>query len=58
MAFQAAFDEWMHKQIAEEKNPRRKERLNKGLREGEMALLRRAWYPAIGFLTICMRSGR
>jgi hypothetical protein len=48
MSFQEAFETWMHRQIAEERNPRRRERLNKGLGPGEMALLQRAWYPAVG----------
>lgn len=46
--FQAAYEEWMHRQITEEKNPRRRERLNRGLGPGELTLLKNAWYPAIG----------
>lgn len=38
----------MAKQIAEETNVRRKERLRKGLTHGTVEYLRSIWYPAIG----------
>lgn len=40
----------MRKQIAEEKNARRRERLSKGLSRGTVAFLQEIWFPAIGSL--------
>lgn len=46
--FNDAYEEWMAKQIAEEKSPRRKEFLRKGLGHGITEYLRFIWFPAIG----------
>ncbi|MDQ0114230.1 hypothetical protein J2T15_003685 [Paenibacillus harenae] len=46
--FKNAYEEWMARQIAEEKSHRRKEFLRKGLGHGTMEYLRLIWYPAIG----------
>ncbi|WP_164667866.1 transcriptional regulator [Virgibacillus doumboii] len=46
--FEQAIDEWLQKNISEEKNPRRREILKKGLGHGSVELLRRVWYPAVG----------
>ncbi len=48
--FDQHYEEWLHKQIVEEKNPRRRELLNKGLGHGTVAFLRSSWHPAIGHL--------
>ncbi|WP_020620637.1 hypothetical protein [Paenibacillus daejeonensis] len=46
--FDEQFDAWMTKMIREEKNPRRRERLEKGLGHGTMTFLRDLWFPAVG----------
>ncbi|MDQ0058769.1 hypothetical protein [Paenibacillus harenae] len=46
--FKDAYEEWMARQIAEEKSHRRKEFLRKGLGHGTMEYLRLIWNPAIG----------
>ncbi|MBC8080087.1 MAG: transcriptional regulator [Gorillibacterium sp.] len=48
--FDEVYASWMEKQIKEEKNPRRKELLLKGLSHGSVEYLRFIWYPAIGNL--------
>jgi hypothetical protein len=48
--FDALYSHWIAKQIAEEKNPRRREFLQKGLSRGTIDYLRWIWYPAIGNL--------
>ncbi|XEC95939.1 hypothetical protein AB6A23_05065 [Paenibacillus tarimensis] len=48
--FQEVYDHWLSKQIAEEKNPRRREQLRKGLSHGTVTFLRSIWFPAIGNL--------
>lgn len=45
MAFQQKLEEWLHKNIVEERNPRRREMLNKGLGHGTIEFLSRVWYP-------------
>ena len=45
--FNDAYEEWMAKQITEEKSPRRKEFLRKGLGHGITEYLRFIWFPAI-----------
>lgn len=46
--FKTAYEEWLHKNITEEKSPRRREILEKGLPHGTVTLLQRGWYPAVG----------
>lgn len=41
-------NEWLEKNISEEKNPRRREILEKGLGHGTVEFLRMIWYPTIG----------
>ncbi|WP_078594710.1 transcriptional regulator [Evansella clarkii] len=48
--FEQAFNAWLQKNISEEKNPRRRELLKKGLGHGTTEFLRLVWYPAIGNL--------
>lgn len=50
LLFEEVYEHWLRKQIAEEKNLRRKELLNKGLSHGTITLLRSIWFPAIGNL--------
>lgn len=45
--FQVAYEEWLERQIDEERNDRRKELLMQGLGHGTMEFLRLIWYPAI-----------
>ena len=47
-SFDKDYQEWLDKQIAEETNPRRLERLKRGLSRGTVEFLRSIWYPAIG----------
>lgn len=47
-AFEKAYEEWIAKQIAEENNNRRRERLQKGLTHGTVEYLRSIWFPAVG----------
>jgi len=49
-AFDEVYEEWLSNQIAEENNPRRRERLQKGLSYGTVSYLRSIWFPAIGYL--------
>ncbi|MHA2857768.1 transcriptional regulator [Paenibacillus lautus] len=46
--FDQLYELWIHKNILNEKNPRRLEILNKGLGHGTVELLRSVWFPAIG----------
>ena len=46
--FDQLYELWIHKNILNEKNPRRLEILNKGLGHGTVELLRAVWFPAIG----------
>ncbi|KRE90251.1 transcriptional regulator [Paenibacillus sp. Soil766] len=48
MKFEQAFAAFMAKQIAEETNRRRRERLERGLGHAEMEFLRTIWYPKVG----------
>lgn len=48
--FEEIYDDWLNKQIAGEKNPRRQELLRKGLSHGTITFLRSIWFPAIGNL--------
>jgi hypothetical protein len=48
--FEVAYEKWLHTQIEEEQNPRRREMLRKGLGHGTIQFLRTIWYPAIGNL--------
>ncbi|MBB6634702.1 transcriptional regulator [Cohnella thailandensis] len=48
--FDEVYEKWLAKQITEETNPRRKERLRKGLTYGTIAYLREIWFPAVGNL--------
>ena len=44
MKFEQAFEAFMAKQIAQETNNRRRERLERGLGHAEMEFLRSVWY--------------
>lgn len=46
--FTQQFEEWMITQITEEKDPRRRELLEKGLGHGTVEFLRSVWFPAVG----------
>ncbi len=48
--FDEIYQSWMEQQIAEEKSPRRREILRKGLSRGSLDFLRLVWFPAIGNL--------
>ncbi|MFU1796455.1 transcriptional regulator [Paenibacillus azoreducens] len=48
--FTKTYEEWLHRNIADEKNPRRRELLEKGLTHSTMEFLRSCWYPAVGNL--------
>lgn len=48
LLFQETYESWISKQIIEEKNPRRRELLQKGLSHGTVTFLRSIWFPAIG----------
>jgi hypothetical protein len=48
--FDDIYNEWLSKQIAEEKNPRRRELLQKGLGRGTIEFLRSIWFPTFGNL--------
>lgn len=48
--FDEVYEQWLSNQIAEEKNPRRRELLHRGLSYGTIAYLRSIWFPAIGNL--------
>ncbi|MDC3411773.1 transcriptional regulator [Aquibacillus sp. 3ASR75-11] len=46
--FEQALNDWIQKNIAEEKNHRRREILQKGLGHGTVEFLRLIWFPTIG----------
>lgn len=46
--FEAKLKQWITEQLAEENNPRRRERLEKELGHGTLEFLRKIWYPVIG----------
>lgn len=46
--FDQALNDWLQKNISEEKNHRRREILKKGLGHGTLEFLRLIWYPIIG----------
>ena len=46
--FDQQYEQWIHTNILNEKNPRRLEILNKGLGHGTVEFLRAVWFPAIG----------
>lgn len=48
--FEEVYDDWLGKQIDEEKSPRRRELLQRGLGHGTVDFLRSIWFPAIGSL--------
>lgn len=48
--FESQYGAWLEKQIAEERNPRRRELLKKGLGYGTVEFLRTIWYPTVGNL--------
>jgi hypothetical protein len=48
LSFEQKMEEWLHANIAAEKNPRRLELLNKGLGHGTEEFLRSVWFPAVG----------
>ncbi len=48
--FENVYEVWLHKHIAEEKNPRVRELLQKGLGHGTIEFLRSIWFPAVGNL--------
>ncbi|RCW49577.1 hypothetical protein DFP97_104235 [Paenibacillus prosopidis] len=48
--FDEVYEQRLSNQIAEEKNPRRRELLHKGLGYGTVAYLRSIWFPTIGNL--------
>ncbi|MFC4598732.1 transcriptional regulator [Cohnella hongkongensis] len=50
LLFEEVYERWLSKQIAEEKNLRRRELLKKGLSHGTVTFLRTIWFPVIGSL--------
>ncbi|MDF2837574.1 MAG: hypothetical protein K0Q63_3214 [Paenibacillus sp.] len=46
--FEEKYEEWLNKIIAEETNPRRRERLEQGLGHGTIEFLRTIWFPKAG----------
>ncbi|WP_243296998.1 transcriptional regulator [Bacillus litorisediminis] len=48
LPFEQALNDWLNKNISEEKNHRRRELLKKGLGHGTVEFLRQIWYPTIG----------
>lgn len=48
--FEQQYKEWLQANLDMEKNPRRRELLNKGLGHGTVEFLRSVWFPAIGNL--------
>lgn len=46
--FNQQYEEWMHSNLAAERNPRRTELLQKGLGHGTVEFLRSVWFPAVG----------
>lgn len=56
LSFDEAYENWLSAQIAEEKNPRRRELLSKGLSYGTITFLKKIWYPVIGNLKDLIRN--
>lgn len=54
--FMRTYEEWLHRNIAEEENPRRRELLEKGLTHSTLEFLRLCWYPVIGNLDNLLQS--
>jgi hypothetical protein len=48
--FEEKYEEWLNSHILNEKNPRRRELLEKGLGHGTVEFLRLVWFPAVGNL--------
>jgi hypothetical protein len=48
--FEKTYEGWLQKHIADEKNPRIRELLQKGLGHGTIEFLRSIWFPALGNL--------
>ncbi|WP_404454039.1 transcriptional regulator [Virgibacillus necropolis] len=48
LKFDQEYEKWLLKQIAEEKNHRRRELLEKGLGHGTVEFLRIVWFPTVG----------
>lgn len=46
--FELKYEEWLGQQIVQEKNPRRRELLEKGLGHGTVEFLRSVWFPTVG----------
>ncbi|GGF65111.1 hypothetical protein GCM10010912_07670 [Paenibacillus albidus] len=46
--FDQQYEEWLHSNLAVERNPRRTELLQKGLGHGTVEFLRSVWFPAVG----------
>lgn len=44
--FETEYESWLSRQTANEKNPRRREKLEKGLGHGSVEFLRSVWLPA------------
>lgn len=47
-AFETKLNQWLHDQLAVEKNPRRLELLQKGIGHSTNEFLKTIWYPAVG----------
>lgn len=48
LSFDEVYENWLSAIVAEEKNPRRRELLKKGLSHGTVTFLRNIWFPVIG----------
>ncbi|MCC3374370.1 transcriptional regulator [Cohnella sp. REN36] len=46
--FARNYEEWLQRNIEEEKNPRRRELLDRGLGHSSVEFLRSCWYPTVG----------
>ncbi|WP_017756219.1 transcriptional regulator [Calidifontibacillus oryziterrae] len=46
--FEQKYNKWLGENINEEKNPRRREILEKGLGHGTIEFLRKIWFPTVG----------
>ena len=47
-SFEKKIEQWLNEQIAAEKNPRRRELLQKEIGHGTKEFLSKIWYPAVG----------
>jgi len=56
--FETEYEAWLSKNIQEEENPRRRERLEVGLGHGTVEFLRTVWFPSSATLNICIPSGK